>query len=138
WSRGRHTYVSNEPEPPQDADPFTILAERLRRWRTEPVSGLPPFQGGAAGVFGYDLCHHLERLPRPRFDDFATPDLAVGFYDWVLAFDHEHRRGWLVSTGLPEQGPRRRRRAERRLRAVQRLLHAGPPPALAPGAGRQP
>src|SRR5258708_2381058 len=95
WSRGRHTHVSNEPGPPQDVDPFTVLAERLRRWRTEPVSGLPPFQGGVAGMFGYDLCHHLERLPRPRIDDFSIPDLAVGFYDWVLAFDHAEQRSWI-------------------------------------------
>ena len=33
---------------------------RACRWRRSP--GLPPFQGGAAGLFGYDLCHHIERL----------------------------------------------------------------------------
>jgi len=123
WSRGRHTYVSNEPEPPPEADPFTILAERLRRWRTEPVSGLPPFQGGAAGMFGYDLCHHLERLPRPRIDDFAIPDLAVGFYDWVVAFDHVEHRAWIVSSGFPETNPdRRRRRAQNKIQEIRERL----------------
>jgi anthranilate/para-aminobenzoate synthase component I len=53
--------------------------------RLPTLPGLPPFQGGAAGLFGYDLCHHIERLPRPHFDEFQTPDLAVGLYDWVLA-----------------------------------------------------
>src|SRR5207249_1293043 len=32
-----------------DDNPFPRLAERLARWRTETVAGLPPFQGGAAG-----------------------------------------------------------------------------------------
>ena len=72
-----------------------MLEEQLDRYHTEPVAGLPPFQGGAAGLFGYDLCHHIERLPRPRHDEFAVPDLAVGLYDWVLAFDQEAgRAGW--------------------------------------------
>jgi len=108
-----------------DDNPFPRLAERLARWRMEAVAGLPPFQGGAAGLFGYDLCHHIERLPRPAHDEFALPDLAVGLYDWVLAFDHRARRSWLISTGLPEAQPqRRRRRAAERLRAVRRWLQA--------------
>jgi para-aminobenzoate synthetase component 1 len=123
WSRGRGTHFS--PCGFSEADPFAALAGCLARFRTETVPGLPPFQGGAAGLFGYDLCHHLERLPRPRFDEFETPDLAVGFYDWVVAFDHGSGQAWLVSTGFPEAEPRRRRhRAERRLRFLRRRLGA--------------
>jgi para-aminobenzoate synthetase component 1 len=107
-------------------DPFALLDERLKRWRVATVAGLPPFQGGAAGLFGYDLCHHLERLPRPCRDEFQTPDLAVGFYDWVVAFDRIQRRAWIVSTGFPETEPRRQRqRARHRLRAVKRRLEGG-------------
>ncbi len=107
-------------------DPFVLLGERLKQWRTETLPGLPPFQGGAAGLFGYDLCHHIEQLPRPHFDEFQTPDLAVGFYDWVVAFDHRQRRAWIISTGFPEiEAGRRRHRAYQRLRNVQRWL-AGP------------
>src|SRR5579884_2292556 len=83
-------------------DPFTVLARRLASFRTAPRPDLPPFQGGAAGLFGYDLRHHLERLPPAAVDEFRTPDLAVGFYDWVIAFDHAAGRSWLLSTGLPE------------------------------------
>jgi para-aminobenzoate synthetase component 1 len=123
WSRGRRTYLSGRTAPLEGADPFVVLAERLASWRSPHLAGLPPFQGGAAGLFGYDLCHHLEKLPRPRFDEFEIPDLAIGFYDWVLAFDHAADRAWVVSTGLPEQEPRqRRRRAERQLNAVKRRL----------------
>src|SRR5262245_35893326 len=136
WARAGRVVASALPHPLEAADPFAVLAERLARCRAEPLPGLPPFQGGAAGLFGYDLCHHLERLPRPRFDEFAVPDLAVGLYDWVVAFDHAAGRAWLISTGLPEVEPRRRRRrAAQRLRAVRRRLH-GPPaaPPWAPGA----
>jgi para-aminobenzoate synthetase component 1 len=103
-------------------DPFAVLAGLLARWPAETLPDLPPFQGGAAGLLGYDLCHHLERLPRPRYDEFAVPDLAVGFYDWVLAFDHTRGRTWVISTGLPAPEGRRRRHAAGRLREVLGLL----------------
>jgi para-aminobenzoate synthetase component 1 len=136
WSRGRRSYLPDEPRPRQDSDPFAVLAERMTRYRTERIENLPPFQGGAAGMFGYDLCHHLERLPRPRFDEFETPDLAVGFYDWVLAFDHVRKRTWLISTGLPEMHPRRRRRrAEKRLIEIKKVLTSKP---CSQGAGLEP
>jgi para-aminobenzoate synthetase component 1 len=106
-------------------DPFSVLAQQLHPCTAERLPGLPPFQGGAAGLFGYDLCHHIERLPRPRFDDFAVPDLALGLYDWVIAFDHAERRAWLISTGLPENDPgRRQQRALRRLQNVRHVLNA--------------
>src|SRR5436190_19241037 len=54
---GRYSFVSADPfdwlqsRGPADGDPFALLAERLRRWRCEPLPDLPPFQGGAAGLF---------------------------------------------------------------------------------------
>ncbi|HTU20431.1 MAG TPA: aminodeoxychorismate synthase component I [Gemmataceae bacterium] len=123
WLRARGTMVREGDEEPRLADPFAVLRERLEQWHVERVADLPPFQGGAAGLFGYDLCHHIERLPCPRRDEFETPDLAVGFYDWVIGFDHVQRRVWIVSTGLPETEPaRRRQRALHRLRCVQGQL----------------
>jgi para-aminobenzoate synthetase component 1 len=121
WAHGRT--VVDKIEGAREVDPFAVLRDCLAQWRVEPAAGLPPFQGGAAGLFGYDLCHHLERLPRPRWDEFRIPDLALGLYDWVIAFDHHKRRTWLVSTGLPETDPRRRRRqAVLRLQAVKHWL----------------
>ncbi len=128
--QGRYSFVTADPFEWHTArgttagDPIRALATRLSQMPSAAtVEGLPPFQGGAAGLFGYDLCHHLERLPRPRFDEFAAPDMAVGLYDWVAAFDHLTGDSWLISTGLPEAEPsRRRRRAARRLAFVQSEL----------------
>jgi para-aminobenzoate synthetase component 1 len=108
----------------QSGDPFASLKSRLQALPPlESLPGLPPFQGGAAGLFGYDLCHHIERLPRPRIDEFKTADVAVGLYDWVIAFDHIKERAWIISTGLPEADPiRRRSRAARRLDEVRNAL----------------
>jgi para-aminobenzoate synthetase component 1 len=128
-ARGRQIAVSDKALAQAEADPWVVLAARLAAFRLERHPDLPPFQAGAAGLFGYDLCHHLERLPRHRIDEFEAPDLAVGLYDWVVAFDHLQGRAWLISTGLPATDPGdRRRRAEQRLADVRRRLEAPPPP----------
>jgi para-aminobenzoate synthetase component I len=107
----------------ENINPFDFLEARLKRYQTDVLDGLPPFQGGAAGLFGYDLCHHLERLPRPRFDEFQVPDLAIGFYDWVVSLDHQSGQAWLISTGFPETNIYRRgRRAARRLQQIKKLF----------------
>jgi para-aminobenzoate synthetase component 1 len=91
---------------------------------------LPPFQGGAAGWFAYELLHDLERVPRPAFDEFASPLVALGWYDTVIAFDHSAHRAWIISQGLPETEPaQRRKRAEARLAwFMERLSGATNPP----------
>jgi para-aminobenzoate synthetase component 1 len=132
---GRYSYVTADPFewltcPANDVErrrPLHSLQKRLRPYRIPTLPELPPFQGGAAGLFGYDLGHEIERLPRPPLDDFQTPALAVGLYDWVLAFDHHHAKAWLISTGLPETSAHSRAaRAMRRLDQVRRWLDREP------------
>lgn len=104
----RYSYIAGDPfrwlqyRGIDGVNPFDALRDELSRWKLAGAAGLPPFQGGAAGLFGYDLCHWIERLPRPRRDEFRTPDLAVGIYDWVIAWDHQADRVWMISTGFPE------------------------------------
>src|SRR3954464_1132294 len=61
-------------------DPFAVLQRLLRGCPLETDPELPPFQTGAVGYLGYDLAHHLERLPSPELDDLRFPDLLLGFY----------------------------------------------------------
>ena len=104
-------------------DPLVALRELVTPYAAEPVSGLPPFQGGAAGYVAYDWGLTLERLPAPRYDDLGLPDLVLGLYDWVIAWDHESSRAWVVSTGIPERtaDARRARAASRAAFVKQRL-----------------
>jgi para-aminobenzoate synthetase component 1 len=122
----------DHPESPlPQPDSLSVLAELLARYRTETLPGLPPFQGGAAGVLSYDLSRQLESIPPPAIDEFAVPSLSVGLYDVVIAWDHVEDRAWLISQGFPETEPAaRRRRAEARLREVKAWL-AGPHQARA-------
>jgi para-aminobenzoate synthetase component I len=104
------------------ADPLAHVRALLEPHAAAPLPGLPPFQGGAAGYVGYDWGMMLERVPRPRYDDLAVPDVQLGLYDWVIAWDHVTGRAWLISTGIPERGTAGERRAAQRLEFVKQRL----------------
>jgi para-aminobenzoate synthetase component 1 len=99
--RGRYSYVMANPSR------FVLAAENafdearalLGETRTIPREDLPPFQGGMAGLWGYGIHRELETIPPNRFDDLPTENLALGRYEWVLAFDLAQSRGWFI--GLP-------------------------------------
>jgi para-aminobenzoate synthetase component 1 len=106
----------------EEGDPFLRLRGLLRRYRVSHQQGLPPFQGGAAGYFSYELGRHVESLPGQVRDDFELPEMYLGLYDWVLAYDHRLERGWLIATGLPEGNESR---AGERLAWVKERMRAG-------------
>ena len=87
----------------ENACPFTEIAKHLARFPLDTLSGLPPFQTGLAGLFSYDLVHHLETIPPFKQDDKQFFDLAVGFYDLVIAFDNVLNKAYIFSSGYPEQ-----------------------------------
>lgn len=100
---------------PLDGAPLELLDQRLTRFATAAVPGLPPFQGGWAGLLGYGLGDCFERLPRPGRDWLQVPALQLGLYDFCLAWDHWLGTVHLISQGLPETDPdRRQARAEAR------------------------
>ena len=120
---GRYSFVAADPfawieASAGDADP---LAERRSSsggsYPTPAHPDLPPFQGGVAGLFGYELGRTLETVSRGALRRLSTPALAVGAYDVVLAFDHEQDAAWIISQGFPEtdadRPPRPRRRPPR-------------------------
>ncbi|MEN6544091.1 aminodeoxychorismate synthase component I [Parvibaculum sp.] len=101
--------------------PFTLLKERMAALAAPSSPGLPPFSGGAAGYFGYGLGRTLERqraMSRAA-DDQHLPDMALGLYDTVLAFDHAERRAWIVAPNAERAGALRLRVSEARLRTAR-------------------
>jgi para-aminobenzoate synthetase component 1 len=127
---GRYSYLC--------ADPWRIYRATGRRSILESMDdlehdwarlqqdawpGLPPFQGGIAGLWGYGVQHALESLPQPHWNDFDIPDLVLGMYDWVIAFDHVDHRNLLISQGMPAANAcDRADSAEVRADRVMRLL----------------
>ncbi len=91
-------------------DPFELLRSRIKVWSEEAWTGkyehadnLPPFQGGAAGLFGYDLGRYLEELPDSTSNESSCPDMAVGIYDQVLAHDHLLKKTYIFTHARNEK-----------------------------------
>ena len=106
---GRYSFVGADPFdffslPADGSDGLAALAARMQQWQTAPVPGLPPFQGGAAGLFSYDLNRSLERIAKPRYDEFQVPAMAIGFYDVVIATDHLEGRTLDHLARIPRTG----------------------------------
>ncbi|MFH0303417.1 hypothetical protein AAFX91_41165 [Bradyrhizobium sp. 31Argb] len=134
---GRYSYLSCEPFSTYvivdgraswngaalEGDPWEVLRTLLAKYPQEHRPDLPPFQGGTAGFFAYDLNRTLERLPAPANPGQRLPQSILHFYDVVVGFDHCDNRCWIVSTGWPEQNPARRiERARRRADEFAALL----------------
>ena len=72
-----------------ESDPYAAVAAELERYRVAPLQGLPPFAGGAVGLFGYDLARHAEPSIGPgNPDEVGIPELALMVSDVLVAFDH--------------------------------------------------
>jgi hypothetical protein len=143
--RSKGARVECDGAPIAGGDALDALRTRLAPFAASRLPELPPFQGGAAGYLAYDWGRVHERLPAPRYEDLGVADVVLGIYDWVLAWDHEASRAWLISTGLLEPSPeaRARRAAERAGLVLDRLRATGTPPASPPpspdarGPGRE-
>jgi para-aminobenzoate synthetase component 1 len=152
---GRYSFIMHNPfetltlkNTPEN--PFALLKTKLAQWQ-EDWTGLemrcpdaPPFKGGAAGLFGYDLAQSLENLPphEPPYavDDTKLPDMAVGFYDLVLGFDHRTQRCFVFSTGFPAHGAAERSNLARlKIENLKKNLHGLPnvPPAHFPASSKK-
>ncbi len=127
-SLGRFSFVAADPfetlvVAKRDGQPLRRLRQVTSTFFTPHVATLPPFQGGIAGVFSYELGQSFEQLPTAAYDEFDLPAVAVGVYDVVVAFDHLKSRAWIVSQGFPatDEGQRLRRATDRIARFQQRL-----------------
>lgn len=109
---GQYSFLAAEPlatfeiqRATYGSDPFQSVKASLTQlndqFTLETTPELPPFQGGVAGLLSYELGSCWERTPRRGQDEFQIPDAFFCLYDWVLAWDHQQNRAWVMSHGLP-------------------------------------
>jgi anthranilate synthase component I len=116
-------------------DPYAAVAEELARYRIAPLDGLPPFAGGAVGMFGYDLVRSAEpRVGEPNPDDIGMPELAVMVTDVLLAFDHLRHEVTVLANVVAEGDVERAYEEAASAIADVRERLRGPVPQV--GAGR--
>lgn len=71
-------------------DPLQEIGKISLGWTLVERDDLPAFTGGWVGFAGYDTVRYLEgqKLSSPPPDDRCLPDLHLGLYRQVVAFDH--------------------------------------------------
>jgi para-aminobenzoate synthetase component I len=112
---GRWSYITTDPAATLEArgsettfqletwnDPFTALETLLQRYKLEPVTDGPDFQGGFVGYLGYDLARHLEQLPETTESDLNWPEMRLHLADFVLAHDGLNQTWYAITLKLPE------------------------------------
>jgi anthranilate synthase component I len=97
---GRYSFIGIDPEQTFQGN----LADFRRNFpESEPsLPDLPPFTGGAVGVFCYDMVRELERLPELKKKGSAglgteTAPVRMDFYSTILAFDHVNHQILIMS-----------------------------------------
>jgi anthranilate synthase component 1 len=131
---GRYSFIGFRPRKVlrwslgDGGDPYALAAAELARYRPAPLPELPPFAGGAVGVFAYDLVRTVEPLGDPNPDPVGVPDLALMLTDALVVFDHlKHTITVLANAYADEDLDRSYRQATDTIAEIRSRL-AGPVP----------
>jgi anthranilate synthase component 1 len=133
---GRYSFIGVRPRKVlrwslgDPGDPYALAADELGRFHPAPLPGLPPFAGGAVGMFAYDLVRTVEPLGPPNPDPLGIPDLALMLTDALVVFDHlKHTVTVLAHVYADEDVDASYARALGTIGEIRRRL-AGPVPRL--------
>ena len=142
---GRYSFIGVRPRKVlrwslgDPGDPYALASEELARFRPAPLADLPPFSGGAVGVFAYDLVRTVEHLEAPNPDPIGVPDLALMLTDALVVFDHlKHTITLLANVYADEDLETSYAQAAQTLAELRaRLGGPVPPPARQPSPQRR-
>src|SRR5690606_37570979 len=110
-------------EEQQVADPLAYVSEFQQRYRVPQLDGLPKFNGGLVGYFGYVALRYIE--PRSKEscppDTLRTPDIVLMVSEEVVVFDNLCGKLHLIVLADPAQ-PDALANAEQRLETLRQQL----------------
>jgi anthranilate synthase component I len=143
---GRYSFIGYRPRSVlrwslgDSGDPYALVAAELNRFHAAQLPDLPPFVGGAVGVFAYDLVRTVEPLSEPNPDALGLPDLALMLTDAMVVFDHLKHTVTVLANVYPEEDLKASyRRAVETIAEVRwRLAGPVPHPARPPARDRPP
>ena len=100
-----------------DAEPIREVLRQMKRrmagFSYQTIPGLPPFQGGLAGMLSFAAGLALLGVESKKGQHSEIPLVQFGIYDVVFAFDHKQRKVWCISQGVPGNTPEERRSRSR-------------------------
>lgn len=91
--RGYHVEVFTDNRLVQSLDvedPLDFVEKFKDAYKVAPIAGLPRFNGGLVGYFGYDCVRYVEKRlgPCPNPDPLNNPDIVLLVADKVAVFDN--------------------------------------------------
>lgn len=89
----------------QVSDPLDFVTEFQARFNVPELDGLPRFNGGLAGYFGYDTVRYIEPKLKDSCPEDAlnTPDILLMVAEEVVVFDNLSGTIHLIVLANPEQ-----------------------------------
>ncbi|MFY0676286.1 MAG: anthranilate synthase component I [Neptuniibacter sp.] len=99
------TEDGNEVENLTVEDPLDFVEQFQQRYRVPELGGLPRFNGGLVGYFGYDCVRYVEkRLKNSCPEDvIGTPDILLMVSDEVVVFDNLAGKLILITHADPSE-----------------------------------
>lgn len=99
------TEDGNEVENLTVEDPLDFVEQFQQRYRVPELEGLPRFNGGLVGYFGYDCVRYVEkRLKNSCPEDvIGTPDILLMVSDEVVVFDNLAGKLILITHADPSE-----------------------------------
>lgn len=99
------TEDGNEVENLTVEDPLDFVEQFQQRYRVPELEGLPRFNGGLVGYFGYDCVRYVEkRLKNSCSEDvIGTPDILLMVSDEVVVFDNLAGKLILITHADPSE-----------------------------------
>jgi para-aminobenzoate synthetase component 1 len=108
-------------------NPWHVLDALLARYELLDQADQSLPLGGCFGFWGYDLKKFVEPKLRVRsLNDLELPDCHLGFYDSLVAFDHQLGKTLIIATGLGTDGSRDTERQRNQIEFWQSRLATEP------------
>ncbi|RLP53043.1 MAG: anthranilate synthase component I [Ketobacter sp.] len=89
----------------QAEDPLAFVEEYQARFKVPDIEGLPRFNGGLVGYFGYDIVRYIEkRLDKDaKPDPIGTPDIMLMVSDDIVVFDNLRGSLFVITHADPSE-----------------------------------
>ncbi|OUR63620.1 anthranilate synthase component I [Methylophaga sp. 42_25_T18] len=120
-------------------DPLAWVEAFKQRYRVPDLEGLPKFNGGLVGYFGYDTVRYVE--PRlgdsPNPDPLACPDILLMVSDELVVFDNLSGRLFLIVHVDPQIEDAYQTAQNRLDQLTQQLREGTPKYNYSPASGKK-
>ncbi|WP_415905173.1 anthranilate synthase component I [Neptuniibacter sp. QD48_55] len=110
------------------SDPLDFVETFQARYRVPQLEGMPRFNGGLVGYFGYDCVRYVEKRLKDSCpeDLLGTPDILLMVSDEVVVFDNLAGKLILISHADPAED-QAYEKAQARLDQLVEKLHTATP-----------